>query len=208
MAGRWFLLVTAGILSLGVVHVGSAQGATPAPSSDQMASCEGIEPRDAAFFDEVAGTPASSVSEGLPEQQTAGATPTPFAMPDGDVADEATVAAIAELYEQLTACLNAGDFLRAYALYTDDYLVRNLSEEAIGQLQATPVPTEDSMRTEFGGVLDARLLEDGRIASLVTLSNPRSGDVVILSLLKEEDGRLRIDDETVIETEISATPVP
>ena len=52
-------------------------------------------------------------------------------MPEGDVVDEETSAAVTALYQQLIACLNEGDFLRAYALYTDDYLVRNLSEEAI-----------------------------------------------------------------------------
>jgi hypothetical protein len=106
----------------------------------------------------------------------------------------------------LIACLNVGDFLRAYALYTDDYLLRNLSEEAIARLQATPVPTDESMRSEFGGLLDARLLEDRRVAALVTISNPQSGDVLIHAILREEDGRLRIDDEVVVESEVSATP--
>jgi hypothetical protein len=199
-------MVSAAIISLSITCTGYAQDATPAPGSEQAASCENIEPRDASFFEEVARTPESSASEGLPEQAS-DAAPTPFAMPEGEATDEATLAAISELYEQLTDCLNSGDFLRAYALYTDDYLLRNLSEEAISQLQSTPVPSEDSMQSEFTGVLDARSLDDGRTAALVELSNPRSGDLVILSLLREEDDRLRIDDETVVESDVSATPI-
>ncbi len=206
MVSRLLLFVTAIVLSPGVALTANAQEGSPMPTSGQAAACEEIEPRDAAFFENVAGTPESSANEGIPEQETAGATPTPFAMPEGETADEATVAAVTALYEQLISCLNAGDFLRAYALYTDDYLLRNLSEEAIARLEATPVSTEESTRSEFGGVLDARLLEDGRIAVLVTNTNPQTGDVLIHAILREEDGRLRIDDETVVESEVSATP--
>jgi hypothetical protein len=206
MGSRLALLVAAGLLSLGVVHVATAQEASPSAAANQSASCEEIEPRDAAFFETVAGTPEASASEGIPEQGSSGATPTPFAMPEGDMADEATVTAVSQLYEQLIACLNAGDFLRAYALYTDDYLVRNLSEEVITRLEATPVATDESMQSEFGGLLDARLMEDGRVAALVTISNPQSGDVLIHAILREEDGILRIDDEAVVESEVSATP--
>lgn len=208
MPGRLSLFVAASTLSLslGLVQVANAQDASPMPASDQAASCEEIEPRDAAFFEDVARTPESSASEGIPQEEAAGATPTPFAMPEGEVADEQTAAGVSNLYEQLVACLNAGDFLRAYALYTDDYLVRNLSEEVITQLDATPEPRDESVQSEFGGLLDARLLDDGRIAALVMLTNPQSGDVVIHSILREEDGRLRIDDETVVESEGSATP--
>jgi hypothetical protein len=206
MVSRLSLIVIAGILSLGSVHLARAQEGSPSPDSNQPASCEEIEPRDAAFFENVAATPETSANEGIPEQESAGATPTPFAMPEGDMADEATVTAVSELYEQLVACLNAGDFLRAYALYTDDYLVRNLTEEAITRLEATPVPTDESTQSEFGGLMDARLLEDGRVAALVMISNPQSGDVLIHAFLREEDGRLRIDDEAVVESEVSATP--
>ena len=206
MLSRLSLFVTAVLLSLVLAQAVNAQEASPMPGSDQAASCEDIEPRDATFFENVAGTPESGANGGPPEQGNAGATPTPFAMPEGDVVDEETAAAVSTLYEQLVACLNAGDFLRAYALYTEDYLVRNLSEEAITRLEATPVPSEESTRSEFGGLLDARLLDDGRIGALVTITNPQSGDVLIHSILREEDGRLRIDDETVVESEGSATP--
>ena len=206
MMGRSSLFVMVMVLSLGMGQIAMAQEASPVPAAGQVASCEDVEPRDAAFFEAVAATPEAGATPGIPEQENAGATPTPFAMPEGETADEATVAAVSTLYQQLIACLNAGDYLRAYALYTDDYLVRNLSEEAITRLEATPVPTDEAMRSEFGGLLDARILEDGRIAALVTITNPQTGDVLIHAILREEEGRLRIDDEVVVESEIAATP--
>jgi len=172
----------------------------------QSASCQDVEPRDAAFFENVASSPEAGASGGTSEQERGGATPTPFAMPEGNVADDETVAVVSTVYQQLIDCLNAGDFLRAYALYTDDYLVRNLSEEAITRLEATPVPTDESMQTEFGGLLDVRSLDDGRLGALLTVTNPQTGDVLIYSVLREQDGKLRIDDETVVESEVSATP--
>jgi len=127
-------------------------------------------------------------------------------MPEGEVADDATVAEIAALYEQLVSCLNAGEFLRAYALYTDDYLVRNLSAEAIEGLSATPVPTEEAMRSTFGDVLDARMMDDGRVAALISTSNPQVGETIILAILTNEEGRWLIDDESVVEVGAQSTP--
>ena len=57
-------------------------------------------------------------------------------------ANSATVAAVTATYQQLVACLNAGDYLRLYALYTDAYLIRTVQHGKFtqAQLQATPDP--------------------------------------------------------------------
>jgi uncharacterized protein YacL len=73
-------------------------------------------------------------------------------------------------------------------------------------LEATPVPVEESTRSEFGGVLDARVLDNGRIAALITTSNPISGDIIIRSMLIREDDMLRIVEEALIEAATPATP--
>jgi hypothetical protein len=184
------------------------QSGTPAPGAQ---ACAEIEPRDLASLQTLPGTPDDAATAN--GQADTSATPTPFAMPDGEAADQAVVDEITSLYEQLIACLNAGDYLRAYALYTDDYLLRNLSAEAIDTLVATPVPVEESQQSEFGGVLDTRLQDDDRIAALITTSNPHSGEVLIFSLLRREDDRLLIDDEQVVEAEVppatpGSTPAP
>ena len=192
----------ASVMFLGLGAPSSAQESTP---SSAPPSCSEIEPRDTASFQQVAGTPQAD-GAGAESQATSGATPTPFAMPEGEVADDATVAEIAALYEQLVSCLNAGEFLRAYALYTDDYLVRNLSAEAIEGLSATPVPTEEAMRSTFGDVLDARMMDDGRVAALISTSNPQVGETIILAILTNEEGRWLIDDESVVEVGAQSTP--
>jgi hypothetical protein len=193
------------LCSLGTVSTlaVAAQEGTPAA---ETVSCTAVEPRDAAFFDALAATPAADSEQGTPTAEGSAATPGPFTMPEGEAGDEAVVAEVTALYQQLIACLNAGDYLRAYALYSDEYLIRNLREETIAALEATPVPTEASQQSEFGSVLDARLLEDGRIAALVTTSNPQSGDVVLFAILRRDEDRLLIDEEQVVEMAM-ASPV-
>jgi hypothetical protein len=183
----------------------AAQGGTPETGGQSEASCAPIEPRDAQFFESLAGTPAADETSG--GQAGSAATPTPFAMPEGEAADEATLDEVTTLYEQLIACLNAGDYLRVYALYSDAYLERNYSDELLATLQATPVPTEEAMQSELGGILEARVLDDGRIATLLTTRNPQSGEVLIFATLSRDGERLRIDEEQIVEAETPpATP--
>jgi hypothetical protein len=155
----------------------------------------------------LSGTPQAERAESGQATAAAAASPTPFVMPEGQPVDDAADAEIEVLYQHLIACLNAGDYLRVYALYTDDYLTRNLSEEVLDNLGATPVPVEESTQSSFGGVLDARLLDNNRIAALISVSNPQTGDIIISSILERKEDRLRIDDETVVEAEIPGTPV-
>ena len=200
MAPQSASVIMAAVLGIAFVAPAAAQDGTPTSSAQSTAACDAVEPRDAEFFSSLAESPqATPSSQGQ-------ATPEPFAMPEGDVADDETIAQIEALYQTLVACLNAGDYLRAYALYTEAYLLRNLSEEILTRLEATPVPVQASTQSAFGGVLDARVLDDDRIAALVTTTNPLSGDIVLFALLTEEGGELRIDDETVVEAETAATP--
>jgi hypothetical protein len=56
-------------------------------------------------------------------------------------------------------------------------------------------------------VLDARLLNDNRIAALISVSNPQTGDIIISSIHERDGDRLRIDHEMVVEAEIPGSPV-
>jgi hypothetical protein len=194
-------------LAVGMGEGGWAQEATPAANGTGAIACETIEPRDISSIQGLSGTPQAERAESGQATAAAAASPTPFVMPEGQPVDDAADAEIEVLYQHLVACLNAGDYLRVYALYTDDYLTRNLSEEVLDKLGATPVPVEESTQSSFGGVLDARVLDDNRIAALISVSNPQSGDIIIASILERDGDRLRIDDETVVEAEIPGTPV-
>jgi hypothetical protein len=200
------LVTTLVLMAIGLTgNSASAQAGTPTTDSN-VASCASIDPRDAAFFRELAATPAADPEQQSTGQEADAATPAPFAMPEGQPADSAIVAEVTTLYQHLIACLNAGDYLRAYALYSDEYLVRNLTADAIKSLGATPVPSQASTQSEFGSVLDARLIEDGRIAVLVTTSNPQSGDLVLFAVLRRDGDRLLIDEERVVEVAAAASP--
>lgn len=202
---RFTLLVALSIAGTTILPGGAlaAQEATPAAGAQATASCADVTPRDAQFFQSLA-TPAAATPPG--NEPTSGATPTPFAMPEGEPADDATVTELTTLYQQLVDCLNQGDYLRAYALYSDDYLLRNLSQDQIAGMAATPVAAEESQRVSFGGILDARTLEDGRVAALITTHSEQAGDLIVFTIVRREGDQLLIDDEQVVESEIQATP--
>src|SRR5215211_7261011 len=111
-----------------------AQNATPAAGEViDPAECQ-VEPRATEEIEQLVGT-ASEAADATPDAAQAGSM-------EGEDADEATVQSVTQSYRELVACLNAGEFLRIYALYTDDYLRRALSESGIDleQIQATPAP--------------------------------------------------------------------
>ncbi len=203
--GVLFFVLVIGVAALPGASA-RAQSGTPATDSQEAASCTGIEPRDADDLRALSATPGSTSGE---ETQVPGAaaTPTPFAMPEGEAADEVVVAEVTTLYQQLIACLNAGEYLRAYALYTDEYLVRNLSDEIITGLAATPVSGENVQQSSFGGVREARVLADGRIGALVTTRAEESGELLLFAVLRRDGDRLRIDEERVVEVgDLPGTP--
>ena len=208
MATRLSAVIVAAVLGIGFSGSMLAQEGTPANRAQPSATCDAVEPRDEEFFGNLAESSAATPAEDDQGdgQAAAAATPVTAELPEGDIADDATTAEIADVYETMIDCLNRGDYMRVYALYTEDYLLRNLNAESLAQLEATPVPVEESTRSKFGGVLDARVLDDGRVAALITTSNPLSGDVIIRSTLVREGDVLRINDETVVEAATPATP--
>src|ERR671918_2604621 len=100
-----------------------AQNATPAAGEViDPAECQ-VEPRPIEEIERLVGI-ASEEADATPDAAQAGAM-------EGEDADEATVQAVTQTYRELVACLNAGEFLRVYALYTDDYLRRTLADSGI-----------------------------------------------------------------------------
>ena len=147
---------------------------------------------------------ATIAESSRPEQ-----TPVPIeAIPDGAPTDEATRAEVTETVAMLIACVNAGDVLRAFALYEDAYLARLVDPEGALTVEianelvvsfATPVvvPTED--QTTLVGLPVIRTLPDGRVA-VVTETNGGVQDdddeteLDLLILARAADGRWLIVD--------------
>lgn len=193
------IMAIAAGLTLSIPGAVFAQDSTPTTSG---ASCEAVTPRDAADFDAIAATPTDEQSG---NQDVATPEATPFAMPAGDPASEEDVAQITEVYGTLVDCLNSGDFLRISALYTDDYLQRNFSADAIANMDATPQAEGAETQTEFVAVQDARVLGDDRLAALIVTQNPETGEIVTYAELVRSGDMLLIDKEEVV-TIGSATP--
>jgi hypothetical protein len=148
--------------------------ATPGPPRFDIPSprdCT-IAPRPEPLFppgvgQRTAATPAPIVT----------ASPAPFSPPEGETADAETIAAVRATVREAVACRNAGDFLRAYALFTQAMIVSLLGgpasidvtiRSAIAE-KSPPVPRAD--RLAIIAVDDISLLPDGRIGALVTTRN-------------------------------------
>jgi len=176
-----------------------AQDATPAAGEViDPAECQ-VEPRTTEELQQLVGT-ASEGTEATPGAVQAAST-------EGEDADEAAVQAVTQTYRELVACLNAGQFLRVYALYTDDYLRRTLADSGIDleQFQATPEP-DPRETTALVGVSDVRQLAGGQVTARVeTTSSPEGVATVIQSVLEPVGDRLLIADETVVDV-AAATP--
>ena len=186
-------LAVAGLALSGFVTPATlAQEATP-PVGEVIAAeeCQ-VGPREVGSIEQLVGTPAAGGAEASPAPGEIGAL-------EGEPADEATVEAVTATYRELVACLNAGDYLRIYALYTDGYLQRTLAErgEDLSQLVATPSP-DQPQNTALVGVANVRLLDDGRVAARVETFDPTvDGTIVTDAVLVQSGERFLIDAEAV-----------
>jgi hypothetical protein len=148
------------------------------------------------FFQQLAATPESDAS---PAPEVAGS-PAPFSVPEGDPAGEAEVEAVTLTVRELVACLNAADYRRVYALYTEEYLLRTFGGQGIDVLQATPEPAPASGQHALIGIDDVITLEDGRLAARVELSSaPEAPPVTTYLVFAQVGDRWLIDEETVLE---------
>ena len=99
-------------------------------------------------------------------------------VPQGKPADVATTAAVTSVVRQLEACINTGDQLRVYALFSDDLFQQPLNEEAMAELEAeltalanvTPTPNPAGQRQILSDPWHVEILEDGRVMAAVRFS--------------------------------------
>jgi uncharacterized cupredoxin-like copper-binding protein len=161
------------------------------PEAISVAECQ-VEPRSPEFFQNLAATPAPATEE------NAAAAGTPEA--SLDPVDEATLAGMTTTAREVVACLNAGDFLRVHALYTDDYLLRNFGQDDVAALSATPSPAAEPDQALFRGLRDTVLLADGRASAVIGTTTP-TGDIDTYTIFEQSGDRWLIDDESVVDAE-------
>ena len=132
------------------------------------------------------GTPGSTGSA-VPEA----------ALPQGEPADEATVAAVNAVAREFVACLEADQNTRAFALMTDDLVrlfvptgtveqTRGYLEYLEAQQAATPAPAVE--RIALPPVCDVRVLEQGRVGAILEV-----GEGTIFLFFERQGSRWLVD---------------
>ena len=193
LAGRLAFAITVALAFVAGLNGSSvvAQEATPTP-----VSCS-VEPRPTTFIADLLAQPEPDIT---PEPLTG--------LPEGtDDVDEASRIATIAVVEELIACVNQGELLRAFALYDDDYLRRLIDPEGLmsesiavelGKSFATPEARKESERTVVERVVLVRTLADGSVAVVFETRGGVDRDEDDLQLdmliLREIDDRWRIVD--------------
>jgi hypothetical protein len=196
-------LVAAAILTLVALAPGVtlAQVGTPTPDfvTPDPAECQ-IAPRS---IDSIASARATPVA----------GTPT-VVSPDSDStagqpADAETIEAVITLAREATACGNAGDYRRVFALYTDNGLrvfaadSGMAAEQIVGFLAATPVapPAEAWQGVR---IRDVRVLSDGQVTAFIDFLSSEGIGTVFVALVRDGD-RYLVDSEVALPS-AAATP--
>jgi hypothetical protein len=210
---RFFALGFAMLLALGgpwaiaAPESASAQAGTPGAgfTTPDAKDCR-IEPRTVEEL-------ISFIPAGGSTPVPAAASPAPFVAPEGEPADAASAAGVTATAEELFACYNANDFLRVFALFTDDYLRRDIAaegmtEEGLGFLAADLDARSEDER-ESVSVRDIRVLTDGRIgAYLIVQNSAAAAEAADYTIFFLEGDRFLTDDVVFLPSAPSGTPQP
>jgi len=184
---RWtalLVLISAIVLILAISTGGSAAPrpqATPPAGQDVPGPDEcTIAPRTLPLLAATSAAPPAT-------QQT------PFATPAGEPASDEIARAITATVRESLACRNAGDFLRAYALFSDRFLQERFSgEDAISPelaraLEETPVAVPVARQLALIEISGIQLLADERAGALVLTSNAEEAFADYLFFVRVDD---------------------
>lgn len=152
-----------GLVLLASLSVPRTTGVSQASSvaTPQAETCD-VAPRSVAGLIALLG----------PAQGDDGQVLEPRPLPEGVPADAATTEAIAAVVRKLEACLNSGDQLRLYSLFSDDQF-RQMPriDDVVAELRAlenvTPTPVPEGRRQVLVGPWHVEILEDGRVFAAV-----------------------------------------
>ncbi len=116
-----------------------------------------------------------SVLLAAPDLATPAATTAGQTLPSGIPAGIETAEAIDEIVRAWIACQNAGEPLRAWALFSDGYLFRLLSRQGLPAANGTASPSAGADANGGASVVEIhgeRELPDGRFGATVTIAYP------------------------------------
>jgi hypothetical protein len=111
------------------------------------------------------------------------------------------------------ACRNAGDFLRAYALFTDRFLAQLLGPpdaidpDLIARLTVPPTAVPEPQQLALGSVTEIRRLADGRVGAIVVTQDQTMVYADYLYFAQVDD-RWLIDERVYLANDDVATRTP
>lgn len=166
--------MVSGLVALALLATGGsafAQGTPVAIDRVAPGQCT-VAPRTVADLETViAAAPADGTDVRVPVR---------FGIGDGVPVDELTMEDITGVVMEMTACMNAGDMLRLYALFSDDALRAALQPDDLSAAALqTPVALSASNRFPEPIVWDSRVQTDGRVTALVDLD----GEVALVTFI-------------------------
>jgi hypothetical protein len=132
-----------------------------------------------------------------PDIATPAATTGGQTLPAGEPVNTETATAMEQVVRQWLACQNAGEPLRAWALFSDGYLYRLLSRQGISEAVDSGIvrPSADANGgAELLEIRGQRALPDGRMGATVAIAYPSVPTPrTFFFFFTEIDGRLAID---------------
>jgi ketosteroid isomerase-like protein len=158
-----------------------------------------VEPLTDEYLTSLAATPQAGTPQSDESSEATGS-PAAFTPPQGEPAGDAEVEAVNATVRELVACLNAADYRRVYALYTEDYLAMNFAGEQQDVAEATPEPTEQATENALVGVSNVIMLEDGRLGAQADLVNADELQTSLYFVLENAGDRWLIDEVNVLES--------
>ncbi len=179
------------LVSLGPVGPGLAlaQDATPAtgafPVIPDPAGCQVEE----FLAITAAATPGAAAPVG-----------TAVEVPLGVAADAEMVAGVTATAGEILACFNAGDFLRAFSLFSDNAVRRFIEvdpiseEELRSSSEAIPEAAPTEQQSTLLALTDVMELEDGRVGAFLATTDPFVGPDTVYIVFVQQDGRWLVDD--------------
>jgi hypothetical protein len=198
----WLLLLALAVLApAGRL---AAQPASPV-ASPVVAACT-IAPR-------TVGGIAEIITQADLDNASPFPTPGPYVQPAGTPADEATVAGVTATVDQLAACVNAGDFMRFLALFSDAALRRyavdlDLPLTADDERLVADPSINDQLAV--ASIEDVLVLADGRVSVLVhfqIVEETGNPEYDLQLILARVDDRWAIDEFIqIVPAETPATP--
>ncbi len=146
---------------------------------------------------------------------------TPEPLPAHSPADAETIADITAVVHELESCINAGDQLRVYALFSgvlpdaaplDDEVIAEITSDLRALEDATPVPLPEDARLTLIGPWNVDLLADGRVMAAVEFTYPDSNTMpssTKVVFFSQHSGHWVIDEfvDTIWLTEGGPVPV-